>query len=79
MPEIENAIEATDENKPTKERRGFAVMNPERVREIARMGGQAAHRVGHAHEFSRDEAREAGRKGGLAPHVVRGRPIETVR
>jgi general stress protein YciG/hemerythrin superfamily protein len=46
--------------------RGFAGMDEERQREIARMGGRAAHEKGSAHEFSSDEAREAGRKGGLA-------------
>jgi general stress protein YciG len=46
--------------------RGFAAMTAERQREIARRGGKAAHARGTAHEFSCDEAREAGRKGGLA-------------
>lgn len=46
--------------------RGFAGMDPLRQREIARMGGRAAHEKGSAHEFSPEEAREAGRKGGLA-------------
>jgi general stress protein YciG len=44
--------------------RGFASMDPERQREIARKGGRAAHQKGTAHEFTSDEAREAGRKGG---------------
>ena len=47
-------------------RRGFAVMNRDKQREIARMGGRAAHRKGAAHEFTTEEAREAGRKGGAA-------------
>ncbi len=54
-----------------KQRRGFAAMNPEQVRELARRGGVAAHRAGTAHEFSSDEARAAGRKGGLAAHSGR--------
>lgn len=33
---------------------------------MARMGGRAAHQKGTAHEFSSEEAREAGRKGGRA-------------
>jgi uncharacterized protein len=49
-----------------KERRGFAGMSEEKQREIASRGGRAAHESGHAHEFSSEEAREAGRKGGLA-------------
>lgn len=43
-------------------KRGFAVMNPERQREIARLGGVAAHRSGHAHQFTTEEARAAGKK-----------------
>jgi general stress protein YciG len=44
--------------------RGFASMDTDKQREIARKGGKAAHQRGTAHEFSTDEAREAGRKGG---------------
>lgn len=46
--------------------RGFAGMDQERQREIASKGGKAAHEKGTAHEFSSEEAREAGRKGGQA-------------
>lgn len=53
-------------------RRGFAAMDPAKVSEIARKGGKAAHAAGTAHEFTADEARTAGRKGGLAPHSRRG-------
>jgi uncharacterized protein len=48
------------------ENRGFASMDDEEQREIASKGGKAAHASGHAHEFSSEEAREAGRKGGEA-------------
>jgi general stress protein YciG len=51
-----------------KAKRGFAALDPVAVRELARKGGIAAHRVGTAHEFSSEEARAAGRKGGLASH-----------
>ena len=44
--------------------RGFASMDTEKQREIARKGGRAAHAKGTAHEFSSHEARAAGRKGG---------------
>lgn len=44
--------------------RGFASMDPERQRAIASEGGRAAHASGNAHEFTSEEAREAGRKGG---------------
>ena len=47
-----------------KSKRGFASMDPERQKEIASKGGRAAHAKGTAHEWSRDEARSAGRKGG---------------
>lgn len=46
--------------------RGFASMDPQRMREIASMGGKAAHQSGTAHQYTSEEAREAGRKGGLA-------------
>ncbi|MDB5874588.1 MAG: hypothetical protein JWQ07_4030 [Ramlibacter sp.] len=42
--------------------RGFAAMDPQRQREIASLGGRAAHQSGHAHEFTTEEARVAGRK-----------------
>ena len=48
--------------------RGFASMDPQRQREIASQGGRAAHEKGTAHEFTPEEAREAGRKGGEASH-----------
>ncbi|HEY9721239.1 MAG TPA: KGG domain-containing protein [Oscillatoriaceae cyanobacterium] len=48
----------------SKVKRGFASMPKEKVREIARKGGQAAHKKGTAHEFSSQEASAAGRKGG---------------
>jgi general stress protein YciG len=44
--------------------RGFASMDAEKQREIASRGGRAAHATGRAHQFSADEAREAGKKGG---------------
>jgi general stress protein YciG len=53
---------------PEKKKRGFASMDRNQVRELARRGGVAAHRAGTAHEFSSDEARVAGRKGGVAAH-----------
>lgn len=44
--------------------RGFASMDEAKQREIASKGGKAAHEKGTAHEFTSEEAREAGRKGG---------------
>ena len=46
--------------------RGFAAMDEERQRRIASKGGKAAHEKGTAHEFTKDEARAAGKKGGEA-------------
>jgi general stress protein YciG len=45
-------------------KRGFASMDMAKQREIASKGGRAAHAKGTAHEFTSDEARVAGRKGG---------------
>ena len=56
-----------------KKKRGFAAMDPKKVAEIASKGGKAAHAAGTAHQFTSDEARTAGKKGGVAPHVRRGR------
>jgi general stress protein YciG len=53
-------------NKKGSSNRGFASMDPQRQREIASEGGRAAHEKGTAHEFTSEEAREAGRKGGQA-------------
>ena len=47
-------------------RRGFAAMDPEERREISSRGGKASHLSGRGHEFSSEEAREAGRRGGEA-------------
>jgi general stress protein YciG len=58
-----------------KERRGFASMSAEKQREIASKGGRAAHEKGTAHEWTADEARNAGRKGGQVSRGGRGRLI----
>jgi len=59
-----------------KERRGFASMSPERQKEIASKGGRAAHEKGTAHEWTPEEARRAGRKGGQVSRGGRGRLVE---
>jgi general stress protein YciG len=59
---------------PEKKKRGFASMDRNQVRELARRGGVAAHRAGTAHEFSGEEARAAGRKGGIAAHSSDRKP-----
>lgn len=50
----------------SKSRRGFASMSADKQRQIASKGGKAAHAKGTAHEFTSEEARAAGRKGGIA-------------
>jgi len=65
------------EEAPKKLRRGFAVIDPERRREISSRGGKAAHATGHAHKFTQEQAREAGRKGGMASRrAVRKKNVE---
>lgn len=53
--------------------RGFAAMDRAVVSAIASKGGKAAHAAGTAHRFTTEEATAAGKKGGNAPHVRRGR------
>ena len=60
-----------------KEDRGFASMDRAKQREIASKGGKAAHVKGTAHEWSTEEARLAGRKGGIASHERRRRAEAT--
>ncbi len=50
------------------EDRGFASMDRTKQREIASKGGKAAHQKGTAHEWTSEEAREAGRRGGMIGH-----------
>jgi general stress protein YciG len=53
---------------PVALRRGFACMTDDKQKEIASKGGRAAHAKGTAHEWSSQEARDAGRKGGQVSH-----------
>lgn len=62
-----------DNKVPTKQRRGFALMSPERQRELASRGGKASHEKGTGHEWTREKAIEAGRKGGKASRGGRGK------
>ena len=57
-----------EEDQVAKEDRGFASMDRAKQREIASKGGKAAHQKGTAHEWTSEEARDAGRKGGIASH-----------
>ena len=60
------AVDGSEPRVSRKTPRGFAAMNPEMQRAIAAKGGRAAHQKGTAHEFTSEEARVAGRKGGEA-------------
>lgn len=53
-------------SEPIRQARGFAALSEEKRRSISSMGGKAAHAKGTAHEFTTDEARTAGSKGGKA-------------
>lgn len=53
--------------------RGFGSMDKAKQREIASKGGKAAHKQGTAHEWTSEEAIQAGRKGGLTGHARRRR------
>lgn len=68
-----NANTGTPTGERKKERRGFASMSAEKQREIASKGGRAAHMKGTAHEWTSEEARNAGRKGGQISRGGRGR------
>ncbi len=70
--------EAAKQPGERKERRGFASMSPEKQREIASKGGRAAHQKGTAHEWTSEEARSAGRKGGQISRGGRGRLADSV-
>lgn len=56
-----------------KKKRGFGAMDPARQRAIASVGGKASHAQGTGHEWSREAARIAGRKGGKASRGGRGK------
>ena len=62
------SVSGLQEVSVAKEDRGFASMDRSKQREIASKGGKAAHQKGTAHEWTSEEAREAGRKGGMASH-----------
>jgi general stress protein YciG len=71
-----NHSEQTRNAGERRERRGFASMSPEKQREIASKGGRAAHQKGTAHEWTSEEARSAGRKGGQISRGGRGRLVD---
>jgi general stress protein YciG len=68
---------SSEEDHVAKEDRGFASMDRSKQRDIASKGGKAAHQKGTAHEWTSEEAREAGRKGGMASHRRKQEQQET--
>ena len=60
-----------------KKGRGFKSLTDAERRRVASLGGKAAHAKGKRHVFTHDEARAAGRKGGVTLHKNRqyGRKI----
>jgi hypothetical protein len=62
-----------------KTKQGFAAMDPDARKKIASKGGKAAHAKGRAHEFSSEEARAAGWKGGMVVSGDRGYMAELGR
>jgi general stress protein YciG len=73
---LKDVVKGQNMTAERKERRGFASMSPEKQREIASKGGRAAHQKGTAHEWTSEEARSAGRKGGQISRGGRGRLVE---
>jgi general stress protein YciG len=61
-----NGSSGSSSSNGRKSARGFASMDASKQKEIASKGGRAAHAKGTAHEFDSNEARAAGRKGGMA-------------
>jgi general stress protein YciG len=61
---VENELTSSRKGRNGTSHRGFAAMDQQKQREIASKGGRAAHVKGTAHQWSSDEARAAGRKGG---------------
>lgn len=64
---------------PPKQRRGFAVVDKEKMRQIASRGGKTAHAHGLAHKFTSEKAREAGKKGGAVTAANREHMAEIGR
>ncbi len=64
MQESTNSESAAIQTTDKKARRGFGSMDPERQRLIASQGGRVAHQLGVAHQWTSEEARNAGKKGG---------------
>lgn len=62
-----------------KSKKGFASMDPAQQRAIASKGGKSAHAMGRAHVFTSEQAREAGRKGGVSVAKNRAHMVAIAR
>lgn len=65
VPPANDTMLPANDTAPAKRPRGFAALTPDKRREIASRGGKMAHIAGTAHQWTQEEARIAGRKGGL--------------
>lgn len=72
-------IQHGTKEKKAKTRRGFAAMDPAKASAISSLGGKAGHRKGTAHEWDSSEAREAGRKGGVASGISKRAKLAAAR
>ena len=59
-----------------KQRRGFAMMDPETLRYVCSQGGRTAHALGRAHRFTTEKASQAGKKGGATVSADRSHMAE---
>jgi hypothetical protein len=61
--------------------KGFKALGKRMHRAVSSVGGKTAHARGNAHEWTSEEAKAAGRKGGLAraARLQRDRELENER
>lgn len=69
-------MQSSNEEIRRSSRRGFAAMDPERRREIARRGGASVPSEKRSFAKNRDLAADAGRKGGSASRGGGRRPSQ---
>ena len=77
VPQGAGSASSTNGQSRTRSNRGFASMDRDKQKEIASKGGRAAHEKGTAHEWTPEEARRAGRKGGQVSRGGRGRLVDS--
>ena len=62
-----------------KKPQGFGSMDAVKLAEVSRKGGLRAHKLGKAHEWDAEEAREAGRRGGIASQLSKLEKTRSLR